>query len=214
MTGNTNSGRRALAAAMPLSRKEDMFVREYLRDMSPGAAAVRAGYQRVDGARLLKRLNIARAVDALVAARSARVGITADRVLAELGNLAFCNPAELFRPDGTLKPWTDLTADQAKMIGGVKTRKSVELGEEGKPVPVEIVEYTFVNKLNALTLAMRHLGMFNDHLTVEVVSLADRLAAAQQRLLANGRALPGAEAEDAVIEGEFEEEAIDVEDLI
>ena len=187
-----------------LDHRERVFVQEYLRDMNAGHAAVRAGFVSGAASRLMKKRGVADEIERLIALRSARTGITAERVLDELGNLAFANPADLFKADGTLKPWTELTADQAKMVGSVKTRRTVELGDDGKPKPIEVVEYAFVNKLAALTLAMRHLGLFNDHLSIEVGSLADRLAAAQARIGVKGLGAPQ-------IEGEFEDA---VEDLI
>ena len=50
-------------ALRPLGPKEDMFVREYLRDMSAPMAAVRAGYQKTAGARLVKNPAIRDAID-------------------------------------------------------------------------------------------------------------------------------------------------------
>ena len=213
MAGNANSGRKSVRLEKEITPRERVFVAEYLKDMSGPHAAVRAGYPDGSaGSRLLLVPRVKREVERLVAVRSERTGITAERVLQELGNLAFSNPADLFHPDGSLKAWNELTADQAKLIGSVKTRRTVELGKDGKPQPVELVEYAFVSKLAALTLTMRHLGLFNDHLSIEVSSLADRMYAAQQRLLERS---PQKVIEGAAVEVEPEDETLlVVEDLI
>ncbi len=212
MAVKPNSGRIG-RPTKELSPKERVFVVEFLKDMHAQSAALRAGFTGATaGSVLVGRDRVKREIDRLLAVRSVRTGITAERVLAELGNLAFANPAELFKKDGSLKPWNELTPDQAKMIGGVKTRKTVELGDDGKPKPIEVVEYAFVNKLAALTLTMRHLGMFNDHISVEFSSLADRMYAAQQRLI-EGKAPKQIEG-TIVLEGEAEEVPLLAEDLI
>lgn len=189
-----------------ITQKEDLFVREYLIDLSPSNAAVRAGFPPYAGARLLRRLAVKDAVDRAIAARSARVGITAERVLDELGNIAFANPAELFDELGRLRPLGEMGPDQAKMITGMKTRRAVTLADDGKTmVPEEITEYKFVDKLAAVSLVMRHLGMFKDTLSIEVTSLAERLQMAQRRV--GVKQPPGSDTEDITtdIDGEFEE---------
>lgn len=205
------SERRSLNA---VSQREMLFVREYLIDMHPANAAMRAGYSGSTGAALMKRTAIKDAINRALAERAARVGISADRILDELGNVMFANPAELFDERGQLKPLSELGPDQAKLIVGMKTRRAVTMGEDGKMQPEEITEYKFIDKLAALTLGMRHLGMFKDTLTIDVTRLADRLTAAQRRIGVTA----SAPEEPGEIEGEFEEiepeEELNAEDYI
>ncbi|MDE2468137.1 MAG: terminase small subunit [Bradyrhizobium sp.] len=190
------------AALIPLGPKDEIFVLEYLRDLHAGNAAVRAGFAKGSGAALMKKPAIKHAVEKAMADRAARVGLSVDRILDELGNLVFANPAELFDEDGRLKPLGSLPPDQAKLIVGMKTRRIVTGVDRttGEKEEEEITEYKFIDKLSALQLAMRHMGMFKDTLTVQIGGLAERLAAASARTGA-----PALPAPDDAIEGEFEE---------
>lgn len=216
MAGSELSGRRASLNQITL--KEEMFVREYLIDLNGMNAAVRAGYSPSAGAKLLKRLAVKDAVDRAIAARSARVGISAERVLDELGNVAFFDVRDLFDDNGSLKPISRMSADTAKFITGMKTRRTVSLADDGKTMqPEEITEYKFVDKLAALGLVMRHLGMFKDTLSIEVTSLADRLRMAQVRVGVKEapRAVEGPEdIEDVDFEEVNEEPTDSIEDYI
>lgn len=68
-----------------LNPKQQRFIDEYLIDLNATQAAVRAGYSartaEAQGSRLLSHVKVKEAVDAAIAARSARTAITADYVL-------------------------------------------------------------------------------------------------------------------------------------
>lgn len=73
---------------MPLTPKQRRFVDEYLTDLNGTQAAIRAGYGE-DGAAVrahenLKDPDIAQAVEAAIADRSARLNVTQDWVVARL----------------------------------------------------------------------------------------------------------------------------------
>ena len=182
------------------------FCDEYLIDLNPRQAAIRAGYA-VDkatyaAAQVMKHPPCADLIAKKMAMRSRRVGITAERVLDRLGAIAFGDTRKLFNEFGGLRPPGELSADDALLIQGVKTRKIVALNEDGKMQPEEITEVKTVDNLAAITLVMKHLGMLNDKLDINVThTLADRLAAAHKRV-ADRR--PGASG--PVIDGEFVED--------
>lgn len=77
----------------PLHPRQLIFVEEYLVDLNGKEAAIRAGYTpeaaTVRAAKLLRRPAVRQAVAAAMAARAARTGITAERVIAEYGRIAF-----------------------------------------------------------------------------------------------------------------------------
>jgi hypothetical protein len=83
------------AGQATLSPKHQRFVDEYLVSLNAADAYRCAGYKargnsaEVNAIRLLRKAQIATAVAAGMAERAARVGITQDRVLAELELLAF-----------------------------------------------------------------------------------------------------------------------------
>jgi phage terminase small subunit len=171
-----------------MNPQRQAFVMEYLIDLSPKNAAIRAGYSPANagqaGAALMKVPYIRDAIMRELALRSQRVGLNADRVLELLGKLALGDPRSVLNADGSLKAPSVLNDDDAMMIVGVKTRRIVELNPDtGKMQQAEIQEVKMVDKLGALSLAMRHLGMMNDKIQVDVGGpLADQLAAALARV--------------------------------
>jgi hypothetical protein len=72
----------------PLTPKQQLFVREYLKDLNASAAYRRAGYRSknsdVDGPALLGNPGVREAIDEALEARAQRVEVTADQVLARL----------------------------------------------------------------------------------------------------------------------------------
>ena len=78
-----------------LNPRQRVFVEQYLVDLNGKEAAIRAGYTRdaapVRAAKLLRRLPVRQAVAAAMAARAARTGITAERVIEEYARIAFAD---------------------------------------------------------------------------------------------------------------------------
>jgi len=102
------------AESLPsLTPQQARFVEEYLVDLNATQAAIRAGYSektaRSIGCENLTKPNIAAAVAAGQAARSARVAITQDDVLRELWGIASADPNDLiqWRIGACLKCWAD-----------------------------------------------------------------------------------------------------------
>ncbi|MGB8180938.1 MAG: terminase small subunit, partial [Stellaceae bacterium] len=71
------------------------FVREYLVDLNAAAAARRSGYPArsatTRGNKLMARRDVQEAVKQAMAARAARTGVTADRVVLEYARIAFAD---------------------------------------------------------------------------------------------------------------------------
>lgn len=172
--------------ASPTSRRAN-FVREYLIDLDARQAAIRAGYPPANAAEISKTLmklpEIRDALGRALASRARRVGVNAERVLDHLGRMAFGSPKAIFNPDGSLKAPEELDDDDAMMIAGVKTRRIVEINPDtGKMHNAEIQEVKLIDRTSVLSLLMRHLGMNNDKLTIDVGgTLAEQLDAAMAR---------------------------------
>lgn len=179
---------------MALSRKQRRFVDEYLMDLNATQAAIRAGYPvkaaRQVGSENLSKPAIADAIARAMAERSRRTGLAADRVLHELGRMALGDPRTLFR-DGKLVPVDQLTADDAALVAGVKVKLAPGVDENGERIIEEFVEVKLVDKLAAIQLCMRHLGMLKDKVEVEVnEGLAARMA--RIRAARQGQGAPNA----------------------
>lgn len=144
-----------------LTAKQDAFVREYLIDLNATQAAVRAGYSAKtalqQGPRLLGNVGVAAAIAAAQQVRSARTEITQDRVLKEIARVAFGDPRDVMTwgPGGvTLKDSATLTDDQAMQVSEV----SETIGATGGG-SLKLKKH---DKVKALELLGRHLGMFTD----------------------------------------------------
>ena len=148
---------------MALNEKQRRFAAEYLIDLNATQAATRAGYSKKtaysQGQRLLKHAEVQEAIQEGQRARAARTGITQDRVLQELGRVAFSDIRKLFNKDGSLKSPAELDDDTAAAIASMETLE--EFSGSGKDR--EFVGYARKvrthGKVESLRLAMQHLGM-------------------------------------------------------
>lgn len=152
-----------------LTLKAELFCQEYLIDLNATQAAIRAGYSSDSagsiGSELLKKPEIRARVDAEMAARSKRTGINADRVLRELGRIAFINPKDVLNLDtAEVKP--DAAPDDLAAISGVKVKyvPHKDFDEDGELIIETAIEreVKLADKLKALELCGKHLGLFND----------------------------------------------------
>ncbi|WP_370682253.1 terminase small subunit [Comamonas sp. GB3 AK4-5] len=170
---------------MALTPKQERFVAEYLIDLNATQAAIRASYSArtaaSQGERLLRNVEVAKAIQAAQAARAARTEITQDRVLQELARIAFFDIRKLYRDDGTMKDPHEMDADTAAALASIEVKEELERGEvdeeledqphggalkrkRGELVAGYTIKAKVFDKGSALQLAMRHLGMLNDKL--------------------------------------------------
>lgn len=154
-----------------MTPKQERFVQEYLIDLNATQAAIRAGYSEKtaneQGARLLANVSVRSAVEEAKADRAERTHITQDRVLQELARIAFFDLRKLYREDGSLKAMHELDDDAAAVLAGVdvvETKGNAAVGgEDGiRHVPEYVKKVKIPDKVGALGLAMRHLGMLKD----------------------------------------------------
>ena len=91
-------------------------MREYLVDLAPAKAARRAGLTPAKGAIILREPEVAAAVEQALSERERRLELTADKVLDQIGLLAFSDLRRVFREDGSLLPPGEWPADVAPAI--------------------------------------------------------------------------------------------------
>lgn len=159
-----------------LNERQERFCNEYLIDLNATQAAIRAGYSErtaaAQAARLLTNVNIQTYIQQRKQDRVERTEITQDMVLRELALIAFSNAADyaavverqamiegvlLFDDDGnpvmyrTVEPvlTAELTENQKRALAVIKKGRD---GFEVKPY----------DKVRALELLGKHLGMFTD----------------------------------------------------
>ena len=149
-----------------LTEKQKRFVDEYLIDLNATQAAIRAGYSvrtaKDIGCENLAKPNIQQKISEKMAERSKRTGVNQDRIVLELAKIAFVNAADVIdSDDATIK--AGATDDDNAPIQSLKVK--VIPTKEGEGVEREI---RLNDKLKALELLGKHLGMWNDKLDVNV----------------------------------------------
>lgn len=142
-----------------MTKKQKRFIEEYLIDLNATQAAIRAGYSP-DTAQQIGSENLSKPVlkahiDRAMAERSRRTGVNADRVVRELAKIAFVNAADVINAeDATLRD--DASEEDTAAIQSVKVKT---FGEDGLEREIKMAD-----KLKALELLGKHLGMFKDRL--------------------------------------------------
>lgn len=167
-----------------LIAKQQRFVEEYLVDLNATQAYLRAGYKvsesvaAVNAQRLLRNAKIQDVLSLAMKKRAERTEITQDKVVQELAKIAFSKGTDFvriaqrtgYRPvfddKGNVidqEPYEiqvveilntdEVPADKQAAIAGIKQ------GANG-------IEVKLNDKVKALELLGRHLGMFNDKLEV------------------------------------------------
>jgi phage terminase small subunit len=143
-----------------MTRKQQLFVREYLVDLNGAKAAERAGYSRKTArqhaARLLTNVYISAEIERATAARMQRLEITADRVLQELAKLAFVDIRKLFNADGSMKRIHEIDGNTAAAI------KSFECFERQIDLNAFMQRVRAVARLEGMQLLAQHLGIVSD----------------------------------------------------
>lgn len=141
-----------------LTARQARFVEEYLVDLNATQAAIRAGYsaRRASeiGYTLLQKSTVQSAIEAAQRERSARTGITADRVVREIAKLALSNLADVMTWDengATLIPSAQLSPDAAAAIAEISDTRT----ERGGTLKVKLH-----NKVAALEQLAKHVGLY------------------------------------------------------
>lgn len=147
-----------------LTAKQQRFVEEYLIDLNATQAAIRAGYSpktaKEIGSETLSKPNIRAHVDEALAERSKRTGINADRVVRELARIAFVNAADVINFDSaTLSE--NASEDDTAAIASVRVKTIPTDAGEGVEREIRMCD-----KLKALELLGKHLGMFTDKISI------------------------------------------------
>ena len=146
--------------------KQDMFVEEYLVDLNATQAAIRAGYSvrtaSEQASRLLANVKVQTKIAKAMAERSKRTGINQDRVVLELARIAFVNAKDIINPeDASVRD--DATEDDLACIQSVKVKTMS--GGKGSSTEREV---KLNDKMKALELLGKHLGMWNDKIDLNV----------------------------------------------
>ena len=146
--------------ARGLTRRRQEFVRQLPIDWNATQAAIRAGYSPrtayAIGSKLLSFVDVQEALQAETVARAQQMGITQERVLLEIRRIAFAHMGQfaVWGQEG-LTPLAsgELSEDQLAAVAEVSDTRT----RQGRQVRVKLHD-----KMKALELAARHLGMLQD----------------------------------------------------
>lgn len=160
-----------------LTKKQKMFVAEYLVDLNATQAAIRAGYSEKTayrtGADNLKKPQIQEAIREQIEAREARTLITADRVLKEYAKLAFSDITDYLEviTERVVVDW-DVNPETGEKVPIWEIKQLIVL-RDTKDIPRDKLaaiqcikhgryglEFTLHDKKGALDSIGKHLGMF------------------------------------------------------
>jgi phage terminase small subunit len=145
------------------ARRRDLFAREYVTDFNATQAAIRCGFSPKtaysQGSRLLKNVEVASEIQALLRKRSTKVSMTADEVLEEIAKLAKFRPGDLLDEAGEPKPLHLLPPEVQAMVA------SIEFTTKGRKRGVR--KFRLHDKLKALDLMGKVHGVIKDRHVLE-----------------------------------------------
>lgn len=154
---------------MALTPKQKIFADEYLIDLN-ATRAYKVAYPSckkdetaaVNGSKLLRNTKVEEYIQERMKDREQRTEITQDRVLQELAKLGFFDIRKLFDDSGKPLDITGLDNETAACIAGLEVMDVYEGTGEDKEFVGYVKKYKLSDKLKALELIGRHLGMFKD----------------------------------------------------
>lgn len=147
-----------------MTEKQKRFVEEYLVDLNATQAAIRAGYSARSANKIaaenMAKPGIRARIDTAMAELSKRTGVNQERVIRELAKVAFANSADVIDFE-TAELLPQAAAEDTAAVASVKVKTIPSA--EGKGVEREI---RMADKLKALELLGKHLGMFTDNINL------------------------------------------------
>ena len=151
-------------ADRPLTRRERRFVAEYLIDLNGAEAIKRIGFKGASPRRKAyhwrQRPWVAAAITRALEQREARTRITQDRVLEELGRVAFSDVRKLFDANGNLRPITELSRKEAASLASIEVEELFQGRGEAREKVGRLHKVKRADKVRALELLGKHLKMF------------------------------------------------------
>jgi phage terminase small subunit len=146
-----------------MNKKHKRFCEEYVIDLDGQKAAVRAGYKkaraRITASELLKRPDVKEYVQKLQKKISEKLEITAEKVIQEIGKLAFNNLQDYINKGNTIKDLASIPRDHAASVESIKVIKR-KTGTGKNKVEEVTTQMKLHDKGANLERLGRHLGVF------------------------------------------------------
>lgn len=172
-----------------LTDKQELFAREYLKDLNATQAAIRAGYSEKtaneQASRLLANVNVQTFVASLKAERVEQTGIDAAYVLRRLVEIDQMDVLDILLANGELKPIKDWPKTWRTTLSGM------DVTEMSGDTPSLLKKIKWPDKVKNLELLGKHVDVqaFKENIkteqsgTLEVVNYSPSDYAAAQKAL-------------------------------
>ncbi|MFG8819742.1 terminase small subunit [Pseudomonas aeruginosa] len=174
---------------MALTKKQRLFVDEYLIDLNATQAAIRAGYstRRATeiGYQLLQRPEVAQAIQAAMAERSRRTEVEADYVIRRLREIDEMDVLDILEDDGSFRSIRDWPRAWRQFLSGIEIAELFEGRGDDRRIAGVLRKVKWPDKLRNLELLSRHVGTESAALDLELKRLDVAKKRAELKLLEN-----------------------------
>ncbi|MFU2892078.1 terminase small subunit [Pseudomonas aeruginosa] len=174
---------------MALTKKQRLFVDEYLLDLNATQAAIRAGYstRRATeiGYQLLQRPEVAQAIQAAMAERSKRTEVEADYVIRRLREIDEMDVLDILEDDGSFRSIRDWPKAWRQFLSGIEIAELFEGRGDDRRIAGVLRKVKWPDKLRNLELLSRHVGTESAALDIELKRLEVAKKRAELKLLEN-----------------------------
>ncbi|ATH03000.1 terminase small subunit [Pseudomonas aeruginosa] len=172
---------------MALTKKQRLFVDEYLIDLNATQAAIRAGYstRRATeiGYQLLQRPEVAQAIQAAMAERSRRTEVEADYVIRRLREIDEMDVLDILEDDGSFRSIRDWPKAWRQFLSGIEIAELFEGRGDDRRIAGVLRKVKWPDKLRNLELLSRHVGTESAALDLELKRLDVAKKRAELKLL-------------------------------
>ncbi|EMH91446.1 terminase small subunit [Klebsiella pneumoniae] len=178
-----------------LTDKQELFAREYLKDLNATQAAIRAGYSektaRSQANRLLTNVDIENRIAELKSVRNEAVGIDASYVLKRLIEIDQMDVLDIMTDDMSLKPVSEWPASWRRYLSGFDLAEMFEGRGDDREMVGILKKIKWPDKVKNLELLGKHVDVqaFKESVkteqtgTLQVVSYSPGDYAAAQKAL-------------------------------
>ncbi|MGK0129628.1 terminase small subunit [Pseudomonas aeruginosa] len=174
---------------MALTKKQRLFVDEYLMDLNATQAAIRAGYstRRATeiGYQLLQRPEVAQAIQAAMAERSKRTEVEADYVIRRLREIDEMDVLDILEDDGSFRSIRDWPRAWRQFLSGIEIAELFEGRGDDRRIAGVLRKVKWPDKLRNLELLSRHVGTESAALDLELKRLDVAKKRVELKLLEN-----------------------------
>ncbi len=147
-----------------MTGKQNAFVIEYLKDLNATQAAIRAKYPAKSaysaGQRLLKSVEIQKAIAEQQRALQTATGITAAIVIKEFARIALADISQAFDANGNLLPIKDIPEEVRRAISGVEITEEFTGTGESRVFGGYTKKIKFWDKVKALENLGKIIGVY------------------------------------------------------